>query len=90
MLRQIALSTSQPGMPGFGQPQPVYVQGYGFVPPSQVCVWAGGCRAARGFSRTFSGRGESQRRLHLPACLLPACLLPACTLPTFSDSQLNP
>ncbi|PSC67054.1 Calvin cycle CP12 [Micractinium conductrix] len=36
MLRQIALSTSQPGMPGFGQPQPVYVQGYGFVPPSQV------------------------------------------------------
>ena len=36
MLRQIALSTTQPGMPGFGQPQPVYVQGYGFVPPSQV------------------------------------------------------
>lgn len=36
MLRQIALSSSQPGMPGFGQPQPVYVQGYGFVPPSQV------------------------------------------------------
>jgi hypothetical protein len=36
MLRQIALTTSQPGMPGFGQPQPVYVQGYGFVPPSQV------------------------------------------------------
>lgn len=36
MLRQIALSTSQPGMPGYGQPQPVYVQGYGFVPPSQV------------------------------------------------------
>ena len=32
MLRQIALSSSQPGMPGFGQPQPVYVQGYGFVP----------------------------------------------------------
>lgn len=36
MLRQIALATSQPGMPGYGQPQPVYVQGYGFVPPSQV------------------------------------------------------
>lgn len=36
MLRQIAISTSQPGMPGYGQPQPVYVQGYGFVPPSQV------------------------------------------------------
>ena len=36
MLRQIALATTQPGMPGYGQPQPVYVQGYGFVPPSQV------------------------------------------------------
>ncbi|PSC67028.1 Clavaminate synthase isoform B, partial [Micractinium conductrix] len=40
MLRQIALSTSQPGMPGFGQPQPVYVQGYGFVPPTRCCAAA--------------------------------------------------
>ncbi len=44
MLRQIALSTSQPGMPGFGQPQPVYVQGYGFVPPSQVRCCCPCCR----------------------------------------------
>jgi hypothetical protein len=35
MLRQIAIGT-QGGMAQFGQPQPVYVQGYGFVPPSQV------------------------------------------------------
>eukprot|EP00887_Chlorella_sp_A99_P005407 scaffold1.g5407.t1 len=37
MLRQIAISTSQQAALGqYGQPQPVYVQGYGFVPPSQV------------------------------------------------------
>ena len=36
MLRQIAIGT-QGSMAQFGQPQPVYVQGYGFVPPSQVC-----------------------------------------------------
>lgn len=35
MLRQIAIS-SNPNLNPFGQPQPVYVQGYGFVPPSQV------------------------------------------------------
>lgn len=35
MLRQIAIGT-QGSMAQFGQPQPVYVQGYGFVPPSQV------------------------------------------------------
>lgn len=35
MLRQIAIGTQGPIAP-FGQPQPVYVQGYGFVPPSQV------------------------------------------------------
>lgn len=35
MLRQIAIS-SNPTLNPFGQPQPVYVQGYGFVPPSQV------------------------------------------------------
>ncbi len=51
MLRQIALSTSQPGMPGFGQPQPVYVQGYGFVPPSQV-------------SKGCCGAGAGSRCLH--------------------------
>lgn len=33
MLRQIAIAT---GHGPFAQPQPVYVQGYGFVPPSQV------------------------------------------------------
>jgi hypothetical protein len=33
MLRQIAMAT---GLGPFAQPQPVYVQGYGFVPPSQV------------------------------------------------------
>ena len=33
MLRQIAIAT---GLGPFAQPQPVYVQGYGFVPPSQV------------------------------------------------------
>lgn len=52
MLRQIALSSSQPGMPGFGQPQPVYVQGYGFVPPSQVCA---GCLGRRGWGRLARG-----------------------------------
>lgn len=37
MLRQIAVATGPQGvLSGFGQPQPVYVQGYGFVPPSQV------------------------------------------------------
>jgi hypothetical protein len=36
MLRQIAIATSAQAMGQFGQPQPVYVQGYGFVPPSQV------------------------------------------------------
>jgi hypothetical protein len=33
MLRQIAMAS---GLGPFAQPQPVYVQGYGFVPPSQV------------------------------------------------------
>lgn len=37
MLRQIAISTQQQAALGqYGQPPPVYVQGYGFVPPSQV------------------------------------------------------
>lgn len=37
MLRQIAMSTSGSGVSPFGaQPHPVYIQGYGFVPPSQV------------------------------------------------------
>lgn len=36
MLRQIAIACSQPGVGEYGQPQPIYVQGYGFVPPSQV------------------------------------------------------
>ena len=37
MLRQITTSQTQ-GLPGFVHPQAVYVQGYGFVPPSQVSV----------------------------------------------------
>jgi hypothetical protein len=36
MLRQIAIATSAQAMGQYAQPQPVYVQGYGFVPPSQV------------------------------------------------------
>lgn len=37
MLRQIAISAApQPVIPQYDQPSPVYVQGYGFVPPSQV------------------------------------------------------
>ncbi len=65
MLRQIALSSSQPGMPGFGQPQPVYVQGYGFVPPSQVRGWGGCHLAGRGSGRMpgVSQLGSSARRL---------------------------
>lgn len=55
MLRQIALSTSQPGMPGFGQPQPVYVQGYGFVPPSQVRQ---GRQTGSGLALDAPGRGN--------------------------------
>jgi predicted RNA-binding protein YlqC (UPF0109 family) len=35
MLRQIAMAANPAAGP-YAQPQPVYVQGYGFVPPSQV------------------------------------------------------
>lgn len=45
MLRQIAIGT-QGSMAQFGQPQPVYVQGYGFVPPSQVRACAAGASPA--------------------------------------------
>jgi len=37
MLRQIAMATGPHGvLSPYGQPQPAYVQGYGFVPPSQA------------------------------------------------------
>lgn len=70
MLRQIALSSSQPGMPGFGQPQPVYVQGYGFVPPSQVRGGVWGCN----WSAFVSGAGEPQVCLPSPALCQQAAL----------------
>ncbi|PSC68898.1 Calvin cycle CP12, partial [Micractinium conductrix] len=65
MLRQIALSTSQPGMPGFGQPQPVYVQGYGFVPPSQQ--GAGGMQGNMGAPGGSQGSGRASPATALAA-----------------------
>ncbi|KFM27917.1 Far upstream element-binding protein 2 [Auxenochlorella protothecoides] len=82
MLRQIALANaSSPGMATYGQQHaPVYVQGYGFVPPSQA--YGGGEDPLAGMFRTspagpitppispMRGAGEGSFSPNLAAMLL--------------------
>ena len=67
MLRQISMAS---GLGPFAQPQPVYVQGYGFVPPSQVFSpeeVAGGAVPAPGAGVPPGGIGASPMLRSPPA-----------------------